>query len=309
MSELTLHFLGTGSGRPTLQRGSAAVGLVHGGEALLMDCGEGTQLQVLRSTFRVSRVDHICITHCHGDHVNGLPGMLGTLGLGGRREPLNLVGPPGLDKWMRTLRDLDILRPAFPIRHISHREPVVLRGKGWRVETVALQHRIPTRGYLFIEEDRPGRFDVEQARALGVTPGPDFGRLQRGETLTLDDGRAVTPDDVMGPTRPGRRIAYISDTTPSGEVIDAVAGFDVLIHEATYLHALADQAEDRGHSTVTQAAQIALAAGVGTLILTHISPKHQREREILREARAIFPNAVLAHDLMDWSVPLRDAAE
>lgn len=306
MSELTLHFLGTGSGRPTLQRGSSSVGLAYGGEALLFDCGEGTQLQILRSSFRVSRADHICITHAHGDHLNGLPGLIGTLGLNGRVAPLNLVAPVGIERWFHAMRELSLLKPSFKLNHIPHNKSVPLKGQTWRLETVKLDHRISTYGFLFIEDDRPGRFNVEKAIELGVQPGPDFGRLQKGQALTLDSGAVITPADVLGRARPGRRVAYICDTRPRGEVIDAVSGFDVLIHEATYLHEFAEQARERGHSTVTEAAQVAAAAGVKTLILTHISPKHQREREILREARAIFPNTFLAHDLMEWNIPLED---
>lgn len=303
MSELRITFLGTGSGRPTPRRGSAAVYLQYAGQSILFDCGEGTQLQLLRAGVRTSRLLAVCVTHFHGDHVNGLPGFLGTMGLNGHRDPLDVIGPPGLDRYFAVLRDLAILRPAFPLRvGRADVDGPVLSGEGWDVFACPLDHRVPTWGFQFVEHDHVGRFDVARARELGVTPGPDFGRLQRGESLTLEDGREITPEQVLGPSRPGRRVAYISDTRPSDDVIRFVAGADVLVHEATYLDELRDQARERGHSTVAEAAAIARDAGVRRLILTHISPKHVRSKEILREARDVFDNVELAEDLKEFEL-------
>ena len=305
MTELRLHFLGTGSAKPTLHRGCAAVGLQYGADTLLLDCGEGTQRQLLESPFRLSRLRAIGLTHFHGDHVNGLPGLIGTMGLQGHRDTLTLIGPAGLSKWLRTLRELDILKPAFGLKLVDHAEPVVLQDADYELRTFAMEHRIPTRGYLFVERDRPGRFDLEAAQALGVPAGPLYGRLQRGESVTLPDGRVVHPDQVVGPMRRGRRVVYASDTRPCASVIEAATGADVLIHEATYLHEHHDQAVDRWHSTVREAAQVALAAGVGQLVLTHISPKHMRRKELLAEAHEVFPNVVVAQDLLELDVAMR----
>lgn len=303
MSELRITFLGTGSGRPTPRRGSAAVYLQYAGQSVLFDCGEGTQLQLLRAGVRTSRLHAVCITHFHGDHVNGLPGFLGTMGLNGHRDALAVVGPPGLDRYFATLRELAILRPAFPVRVVrADADGAVVSGDGWTICACPLDHRVPAWGYQFIEDDHVGRFDVERARSLGVSPGPDFGRLQRGESLTLQDGSVVSPEQVLGPSRPGRRIAYISDTRPSAQVVRFVEGADVLVHEATYLDELREQAYERGHSTVVEAATVARDAGVERLILTHISPKHVRSREILREARAVFPATELAEDLKEFEL-------
>jgi ribonuclease Z len=304
MSDLRIVFLGTGSGRPTLRRNVSAMHLQYGGEGLLFDCGEGTQMQIQKAPVRPGRMAAILITHFHGDHINGLPGFLGTLALGGHEGSVTVVAPRGIDRYFQTLRDLRILsnEEVYTTREAERGE--VFRGDGYSVHACHLRHRIPTFGYLFREDDRPGRFDVEAAVALGVRPGPDFGRLQRGQTLTLADGREVLPSDVMGPTRKGRSVAYMCDTRPSDEVVRFVQGVDLLIHEATYLHELQEQAARRGHSTVLEAAQVARDAGVGQLILTHISPKHGHNREILDEARRVFPNTEIAEDFREFSLPV-----
>ena len=304
VTELKIVFLGTGSGKPTPRRNVASVFLQFGGEAVLFDCGEGTQMQLLKSGVRTSRLEAICLSHFHGDHVNGLPGFIGTMALNEHDRPLTLVGPSGLTTWLRTLFDLHILRPGFPIDVVENAEGRVAEREEFTIEGVKLKHRVPTHGFIFRERDLPGRFDLERARATGVPPGPAYGKLQRGETLTLDDGTEVRPDDVMGPTRRGRSVAYISDTQPTAHIAKAVRGVDVLIHEATYLHEFARQARERGHSTVRGAAETAAKAGVGQLILTHVSPKHIRRREILEEARAVFPNTELAEDLAEFTVPV-----
>jgi ribonuclease Z len=304
MSELEITFLGTGSARPTPRRNCAGVYLQYAGDAVLMDCGEGTQMQLPKAGVKSSRLAAIAITHFHGDHINGLPGFLGTMGLNGHAEELTLVGPRGLDRYLKTLHALQILRPPFPLHLVAHDEPVVYRGAGWELRTCPLDHRIPTSGYLFVEDDLPGRFDVERARALGVTPGPDFGVLQRGGVVRTPAGDEVHPEQVMGPVRRGRRVAYISDTRPSARVVEFVAGADVLIHEATYVDALRTQAWERGHSTSVQAAEVAREAGVGRLLLTHLSSKNPRSREHLDEARAVFAHANVAEDLMTIDVPV-----
>lgn len=306
MSELQLVFLGTGSGRPTPRRNVAGLFVRFGPGALLFDCGEGAQMQLQKASARTSRLDAVFITHFHGDHVNGLPGLLGTIGLNGHERRVTIVGPRGTPKYLRTLHELFICRPGYPVDVVENAPGVVYRGEDFAVSAVKLNHRVPTHGFLFVEDDRPGRFDVARARALGVPAGPLFGVLQRGGDVTLDDGTVVHSSDVLGPARAGRSFAYISDTRPTQRVREAVAGVDVLIHEATYLHVLADQARQRGHSTVREAAEVARDAQVGRLILTHISPKHGSTREILAEARAVFPETVLAEDLAEFEIPIHE---
>lgn len=286
-------------------RNTAAIALCYGGDALLFDCGEGTQVQLMKSSVRASRFRAIALTHFHGDHCNGLPGLVGTMGLNGYDESLTVIGPKGLSQWLETLRQLQILTPGFPLQLVEHGgDDLVLRGEGFSVRSVPVIHRVPTVGYRFDEDDMVGRFDLEAARALEIPPGPLYGELQRGRAVTLADGRVVTPEQVMGPTRKGRRVAYITDTRPSPKVIDFVRGVDVLIHEATYLDEERTQARQRYHSTAKQAAEIAREAGVGQLILTHFSSMYVKTSPLVQEARAIFPNTVAAKDFFEWTVPV-----
>lgn len=304
MSEMKVVFLGTSSARPTLHRNTSALVLCYGSDVLLFDCGEGTQVRIMQSSVRASRFKAICLSHFHGDHVNGLPGLLGTMGLNGRKEALTLVGPKGTPTWLKTLRQLQILNPSFPIDVVEHGPEEVLRGEHWRLTTVPLIHRVPTVGYRFDEDDLRGRFDVERAKALGVPFGPLYGCLQRGEDVTLEDGRVVRADEVMGPSRKGRSIAIITDTRPSDKVVEFARGADLLIHEATYGDEETAQARERYHSTASQAAKIAEAAGVKKLILTHFSSKYGRVQPLVAQAKAIFPETTAAQDLDEWILPV-----
>ena len=306
MHEMSVVFLGTSSARPTLKRNTASVAVSWGPDTVLFDCGEGTQTQLLRSTVRPSRLRAVCITHFHGDHINGLPGLLGTMGLNGHEEPVTVAGPVGLDSYFATLRRLSILRPSFPVQVVRNTDDVVFETPHWRIRTCGLEHRGPTRGYLFEERDLPGRFQLERARELGIPPGALYGQLQKGHAVTLEDGRTIEPHEVMGGARRGRRVAYISDTRPTAEVIDFVAGADLLIHEATYTHDFAAEAHARGHSTARQAAQVALAAGVGRLVLTHFSTKYLSTAPLVEEARDVFPETSAARDLAEYTLGVPD---
>lgn len=304
MSELIITFLGTSSGRPTLRRGCAAVSLQYGADLILFDCGEGTQLQIMKASVRTSKLKAICISHFHGDHINGLPGLLGTMGLGGHHDPVTISAPPGLPEYFRTLRKLSILRPSFEIRTVNNQNKEVFSREKYKITSLPLIHRIPTWGFRFDELDLPGRFNLEKAKMLGIQPGPIYGKLQRGETVTLDDGRIIQPSDVLGTFRKGRSFAYISDTRPSEKVVEFVKGVDLLVHEATYMHEFHEQAQMRDHSTTIEAATIAKKAAVGRLILTHISPKHMNRKSILDEARTVFQNSDVAEDLDFYTIPI-----
>jgi ribonuclease Z len=306
MSELRLVFLGTSAGRPTPRRSVASVFLQFGPDCFLFDCGEGTQLQALRAGVRTSRLKAICISHFHGDHINGLPGFLGTVGLNGHREKVVIASPRGLDRYLAVLKELNILHPSFELELVQNAAGEVYATPDYSITSVKVEHRVPTYGFIFRERDLVGRFDLERAKELGVPVGPLFGRLQRGESVTLDDGRVVQPADVLGASRRGRSVAYITDTRPSPRVVEAVQGVDVLIHAATYLPEHRDQAIDRKHSTVREAAMVAREAGVGRLMLTHISPKHTSSREILNEARAVFAESHLAEDFTEHVMPVPD---
>lgn len=305
---LKLVFLGTGSGKPTPQRGVSSVALFREGDLFMFDCGEGTQIQLQRAPLRPGALRGIFLTHFHGDHVNGLPGFIGSLTLNQRDDALDVTGPVGLRKWFKTLRELQILWPGFPVKtHEIEAAGVVFQGEGFRIEAHPLRHRITTWGYAYIEDPRPGRFDLERARALGIPPGPLYGRLQRGETITLDDGRTISPHDVLGAARPGVKIVYCTDTAPCQGAVDLAKDADVLIHEATYPGGEEKLAHERGHSTSADAARCALAAGARRLVLTHLSQKYPRPDVFVKDAQKIFPNTVGAFDLMELDVERPEA--
>lgn len=305
MSELRVVILGTSSGKPTLTRGLSAVAVVVDGTAALFDCGEGTQVQFARANLRPSRLVLACLTHFHGDHVNGLPGFLSSMALNQHDQPVTVIGPRGLKEYFRTLRRLSILVPRFQVhaKELSH-EGEIYRNDSFRLLAARVEHRIETWGYRLEEHDKPGRFDLERAHELGIERGPLFGRLQNGESVQLDDGRIIAPDQVLGPTRPGRTIAYITDTRPCQASVRLAHGVDLLIHEGTYGPALHVQAEQRGHSTVVDAAKIAQQAGAKQLVLTHISPKHDKTGPLLDVARKVFPNTIIARDLLELTIPM-----
>ncbi len=303
-----LVFLGTGSGKPLPHRGVSAVALVREGEMFLLDCGEGTQIQLTRSNLRPGSLEGVLITHFHGDHVNGLPGFLGSLTLNQREDALDVVGPRGMSKWFKTMRDLRILWPGFEVRLAEVHEPGVVLDRGdYRFEAMPLKHRVPTFGYRYVEDPRPGRFDVAAAKALGVPSGPLFGNLQRGESVELEDGTVVTPDQVLGPSRPGLRVAYCTDTSPCEGAEALAEDADVLIHESTYPGGMERMAHERGHSTAADAARLAARCGVKKLILTHFSQKYPRTDVFVESAREIFEETYAAADLAEFEVERPEA--
>jgi ribonuclease Z len=293
--DLSLFFAGTAGSVPTPRRGLPALLLRAGGDRILLDCGEGTQQQLLRSV-GLPELDAIFITHYHLDHWLGIVGMLKTFDLRARERTLNVYGPPGLKALFHSLKPL-IGRTGFPLQ-ITELEPHgEVRFSGYVIASFPVNHRVQAYGYAFIEDDRPGRFDVATARALGITEGPDFGRLQRGETV-----RDVHPEQVVGPGRHGRRIVYSGDTAPVQTVEVYAHRADVLVHEATFCEDERVRARDTGHSTARQAAQAAHDAEVGLLALMHLSTRYF-PRDIRDEARAVFENTVVPRDFDAIEVP------
>src|SRR3954469_6963840 len=282
--DLSLFFAGTAGSVPTARRGLPAILLRAGGDRILFDCGEGTQQQLLRS-IGLPDVDAIFITHFHLDHWLGLIGMLKTFDLRARERPLTIHGPPGLRALLGGLRPI-IGRTGYPLS-LGELEPYQeVRFGTYLISPFPVRHRVEAYGYAFVEHDRPGRFDVAAARALGVTEGPDFGRLQRGETVN-----GIQPEQVVGEDRPGRRIVYTGDTAPVQSVEIYAHGADLLVHEATFCEDERRRAFQTGHSTAAQAATAAREAGVKLLALTHLSTRYF-PREIRTEARAVFENTV-----------------
>ncbi|HST23007.1 MAG TPA: ribonuclease Z [Blastocatellia bacterium] len=298
--------LGTSSGKPTLKRNVSALAVAREGEWLLFDCGEGTQTQIIRAGLNPSRLVAIFITHLHGDHFNGLSGLLSTMGLDRRTRELTLVGPPGINEYLDTLARLKILFVNYPleVQEIGSVTDLktVYEAADYTVTTHPLDHRLFALGYRVQEHPRPGRFNLERARELGVPEGPMFRRLQLGENIQLSDGRIVQSSDVMGPERPGKAVAYCTDTRPFDGTIKLARDVDLLIHEATYTEELTEEAHDYGHSTAAQAASIARDAGARRLLITHYSTRYPDVTPLVEEARAIFPDTLLAQDLVEVEV-------
>ena len=299
--DLSVFFAGTAGSVPTARRGLPAILLRAGGDRILIDCGEGTQQQLLRSV-GLPELDAIFITHYHLDHWLGLIGMLKTFDLRAREQPLAIHGPPGLKQLFTMLRPL-IGRLGYQLTLVELDRHDEVRFGSYVISAFPVKHRVDAYGYLFAEDDRPGRFDVETAKALGITYGPDFGRLQRGETVN-----GVRPEQVMGEPRSGRRIVYSGDTAPCQAVEALAHEADLLIHEATFLEDERARARDTSHSTARQAAEIARDAGVRLLALTHVSTRYF-PREIRDEARTVFPQTVVPRDFDAIEVPFPERGE
>jgi ribonuclease Z len=298
--------LGTSSGKPTMKRNVSALAVVREGEWLLFDCGEATQTQIARAGLSPSRLVAIFITHLHGDHFNGLAGLLSTMGLDRRAAGLTLIGPKGIREYLETLARLKILFVNYPLelRELGAADlpAVVYETADYTVSARPLDHRIFAVGYRLEERSRPGRFNLERARELGIPEGPLFGRLQSGRDVELSDGRVIRPSDVLGPARRGKAVAYCTDTRPCAGSVELARDADLLIHEATYTSELAEEAREYGHSTAGQAARIAREAGARALLLTHYSTRYSDIRPLAEEARAIFPQTTLAEDLLELEV-------
>ena len=299
--DLDVLFVGTAGSAPSARRALPATLVRRGGDRLLFDCGEGTQRQLVRSTGLVE-LEEIFITHFHADHVLGLPGMLKTFALRQRERPLTVYGPRGLRGLFDALQPI-VGRLTFPVGLVELAPNDELERDGYRIAAYATDHAAGALGYAIVEDGRPGAFDPELARSLGVTPGPDFGRLQDGETI---DG--VAPEDVMGEPRRGRRLVLAGDTAPCEMTRLVAFEADLLIHEATFLDEEADRAAETRHSTARQAAELAAAAGVTMLALTHVSPRYGG-REVREEARATFENTVVPRDFDTIEVPFPERGE
>lgn len=313
---MEITFLGTSSGVPTRSRNvsSLALRFPQRAKVWLFDCGEGTQHQLLRSNLKTSQLRRIFITHMHGDHIFGLMGLLASSGLAGTGAQIDIYGPAGLDDYLRACSKYSYTRLSNRVKVHTVQPGVVYEDQAFTVSCRPLKHRISAFGYRIVEKDRPGRFKVEEATALGIPPGPIYGQLKQGKTVTLPDGRRIRGTDLCEPDEPGRKVAYCTDTIYCDAALELAQEADVLIHEATFAHQDAQLAFERLHSTSTMAAQVALAAGVKQLIMTHFSPRYAPGNllnldNLLQEAQAIFPNTKLAHDFLTYEIPRHRTAQ
>lgn len=304
--DLDVVFVGTAASVPTAGRGLSSLLIRRGGERLLIDCGEGTQRQLMRST-GLADLDAVFITHLHADHVLGLPGMLKTFGMRDRTQPLRVVGPPGIERFWRDMQRV-VGRLPYSIDLLQLAEGTAWHGEDYVVEAIPTEHGVPSIGFVLDEDDRPGRFDVDRARELGVEEGRAFGVLQRGEDVTLGDGRVVRSTEVVGESRTGRRIVYTGDTAACSIVRDAARDATLLVHEATFLQEDAERARATGHATALDAALTAAAADAHLLALTHVSNRYA-PRQLAEEASAVFAPTVVARDFDLIELPFPERGE
>lgn len=301
VDQIRIIFLGTSAGVPSRQRNLASIAVILDGKVLLFDCGEGTQQQLLRSSVRSGAIEDTFITHLHGDHVYGLPGLLASSSLNGRATPLTVYGPPGLHDYLANVIRTTRVGFTYEIRIVEIGAGEVSRADGYRVVAAPLDHTTLCFGFAVIEDDRPGAFNLDRARELGIPAGPLYRRLQRGEDVRIGD-RLIRSADVVGPRRRGRRVVYCTDTRPCRNAVDLARGADVLIHEATYASDMAAEAAERGHATAEEAARIAFEAGVHRLFLTHISARYDDPAPLAHEAREVFPDSEIAADFLEVTV-------
>jgi ribonuclease Z len=305
--DLDVVFLGTSGSMPTPKRALPSILVRRGGERLLFDCGEGTQRQLLRSDVGLVELEEIFLTHFHADHYLGLPGMLKTFALRGREVPLTIYGPRGLGDLLGSLRKI-FGRLSYEVSMVELAPGDELARDDYRIAAFAVDHGVTAVGYAIVEDARPGRFDVDVADRLGVPAGRERGILQRGEPVTLDDGRIVAPDQVLGEPRAGRKLVLTGDTAPTASVVDAAADADVLVHEATFLAEERDRARETLHSTASEAALVAQEAGVRLLALTHVSTRYFGH-QVVEEATQVFPGTVVPRDFDLITIPFPERGE
>ncbi len=309
---MEITFLGTSSGVPTRSRNvsSVALRLPQRAEVWLFDCGEGTQHQLQRSDIKSSQIRRIFITHMHGDHTFGLMGLIASCGLAGSGQPIDIYGPEGLREYLQSAAKYSYLNLGSRLKIHTVKPGLLYEDDEFSVSCQLLKHRVPAHGYRVAEKDRPGMFNLDKAKSLGIPPGPIYGKLKQGQIVTLEDGRKINGKDLCGQPEVGRKVVYCTDTVFCDAAVELAKDADVLIHEATFAHQDAQMAFEKMHSTTTMAAQVALLAGVKQLIMTHFSPRYApgnsiQLNDLKQEARAIFPNTKLAYDFYSYEVPRR----
>jgi len=305
---IRLTFLGTAAARPTVGRNVSALAVQREGDLFLFDCGEGTQRQMMRYATGFG-VQAIFLSHVHADHLLGIPGLLRTMALQGRTDPMTLYGPIGSTRALKSVTALGSERVKFPVELVECGPGEGLRARGFGVVAFDVDHGTAAVGWALVEDARPGRFNVERARELGVPEGPLFGRLHRGEDVEVG-GRLVSAAELVGAPRPGRKVVYSGDTRPCASTVRSAEGADVLVHEATFGEEEKDRARETFHSTAAEAARVARDAGAERLVLTHLSARYSDDsRPLEDEAEAIFPGARVARDGLVIELPVRAGEE
>jgi len=305
MTQLSLIFLGTGGSWPTVKRNVSSLALKRGSEILLFDCGEGTQRQFQLSNLSYMQISKIFVTHFHGDHFLGLPGLIQTMQLNDRDKPLHVYGPRGMADLTHQLLTLGYFRPSYQIIAHELADGDTIEFDEYDIHVVNAHHNIPAFSYCIEEHKRPGKFDKPKALKLGIPEGPLFSQLQHGHAVTLANGKKITPNMILGPSRKGRKIIISGDTLPYEEMIAFAKNADVLVHEATFDSELAEIAQDYGHTTAAQAAEIAKKAKVEKLFLVHISPRYLDYRVLENDARKVFPLSFVPKDFQEIEVDLK----
>ena len=294
---LELLFLGTGASVPSRDKATSCIAVRNGSDIILMDCGEGSQRQIMISPFSFMKIRAILITHLHGDHVFGLPGLLQTMSLTGRKESVTIYGPPGIRDCIDAFMTVTQGETIYPMEivEVSGGESFAVRDM--TVSVYRTEHNMASVGYRIDEKDRPGKLDREKALSLGVKDGPDMSRLKNGETVN-----GVRPEQVLGPTIKGSSISYTGDTVKTESVTKGSKGVSVLIHESTYMSSDSELAKEHFHSTAFQAAETAKECGASCLILTHVSQRYDDLNDVVAEARTVFENTLAAEDMQLYEV-------
>ena len=306
---LSIRLLGTAASRPTVERNVSSLAVHREGETLMFDCGEGTQRQMMRYGISFALED-IFFTHMHADHLLGVIGLMRTMALQGRAEPLRLWGPRGSARVLKRAQDFGFERPTFPVEIMEVESGQRIARNGYAIVPFPVDHRgALSLGFAIIEEERKGRFNPDLARELGIPEGPLWGQIHRGQAVTLDDGRVIEPRVLVGEKRPGRTVVITGDTRPCAATIEASRDADLLVHEGTFGDEEAERAVETGHSTAREAASVAREAGVRRLLLTHFSARYSRDAaELLSQACDVFQETLIGKDGMEIEVPYRDQA-
>jgi ribonuclease Z len=301
---MKLVFLGSGGSWPTKDRNLSSTALKMNGEIILFDCAEGTQRQLFQSSLNFMHVNKILLSHFHGDHFLGLPGLIQSMYLNERKRPLHILGPQGTTDTVKNLLSIGYFSPTFDILTKDLKDSETVDFEDYTIKVRAADHDIPALAYAIEEKPRKGKFHPEKALALGIPEGPLFRKLQNGEAVEIN-GKSVNPQDVMGPERKGRKIVYSGDTRPSSKIEELAKDCDVLIHDATFSRELEEKAVKYGHSSTNHAADIAKRANVKVLFLTHISPRYDDVQVLEDEAKEIFTFSFAAYDFLEYEIPLQ----